>query len=298
MKPEIAAVCFACGILGLFLLDRDPKARISFALWIPVIWLSIAGSRVVSEWLNPSGPSLANPYVEGNAVDRNVQTVLLVLALIVLVNRGGKVGRLLRANGPILVFFLYCGVSALWSDFPDVSFRRWIKAIGDLVMVLVVLTDPDRSAAFKIPARVGFLLIPLSILLMRYYPYLARGFDDITGVPTYTGVTTSKNSLGMICMVFGLGSVWRFLEAYRSRERTRRTQRLIAHGAVIAMVLWLLLGAHSMTSLSCFALAIGLMLATSSPTLARKPSVVHLLVAAVVCVSFSVLFLNVGGGVL
>ena len=158
-------------------------------------------------------------------------------------------------------------------------------------------TDRDRLAVIKVPARVGFLLIPTSILLMRYYPELARGYDDITGEGTYTGVTTSKNSLGMICLIFGLASVWSFYLAYRGNEKGRRG-KLIAHGVVIAMMLSLFLGAHSMTSLACFVLAIGLLAITSSSRLVRKPAAVHLLVGLMVLVSFSVLFLGFGGGLL
>ena len=57
MNPQAATVAFAIGILALFVLDRDPKARTTFALWIPIVWLSIGGSRVVSQWLDPTvGP--------------------------------------------------------------------------------------------------------------------------------------------------------------------------------------------------------------------------------------------------
>jgi len=299
MNPQIALVLFVIGIIGLFYLDRDPKAHPSPALWLPMIWLSIGGSRVVSSWLYPSSGSedIANAYLEGNPLDRNIQAVLMALALIVLIRRSSKLRRVLSANAPILGFFAYCLISILWSDFPDVSIRRLAKALGDVLMVLVVVTDRDRLAPIKLASRVGFLLIPTSILLMKYFPEYARGFDDITGEGTYTGVTTSKNSLGMICLVFGLASVWSFWLAYRGK-RADRFRKMLAHGTVIAMVLWLLHGAHSMTSLSCFALAIGLMVATSFPRVLRRPATVHFLVFTVILVSFAVLFLGVGGGAL
>ncbi len=52
MTSVIATVFFAVGILGLFALDRDRNARTSKALWLPVIWMSLAGSRMVSQWLD------------------------------------------------------------------------------------------------------------------------------------------------------------------------------------------------------------------------------------------------------
>ena len=59
-----------------------------------------------------------------------VFTILLIAALAVVISRMDRVGPLLRKNGPILLFFAFCAVSILWSDFPFVAFKRWIKALG------------------------------------------------------------------------------------------------------------------------------------------------------------------------
>ena len=300
MPPQIATVVFVLGILGLFWLDRDREARTSKALWIPVLWLLINGSRSVSQWME-SGPIVDSPerYVEGSPLDAFVFGTLLAAGLIVLVGRRRQVGLLLRANGPILLFFSYCALSTLWSDYTFVAFKRWTKALGDVVMVLIVLTDPDRLPALKrVLARAAFLLVPLSVLFIKFYPDLGRSYNQWTWLPMYAGVTTGKNELGMTCLVFGLGSAWRFFRAFRAGEGTRRAGRVIAHGIILAMVLWLLRMSNSMTSLSCFIMAGGLLAITSLVRLARKPVVVHLLVAAIVSVSFSVLFLHVGGGAL
>src|SRR5207245_2245823 len=128
-------------------------------------------------------------------------------------------------------------------------------------------------------------------LLIRYYGDLGRVYDKSDGSVQYTGVTTGKNLLGSICLMCGLGALWRFFQAFRSRERSGRAGPLVAYGALLAMVLWLFWIANAMTSLSCFLMASGLLLATGLPALSRRLSVVHLLVAAVVCVSFAVLFL-------
>jgi len=305
MPSSIATAVYVLAIAGLFVLNRDPKARTSKALWIPVVWFLIVGSREVSAWLAEfgivQGSYLETPeqYLEGNAIDRVVYTGLLMLGLIVLIPRGQKVVSLLRANLPIVLFFLYCGISILWSDYPGVAMKRWIKAVGDLVMVMVVLTDPDRLAAIKrLLTRVTFLLIPLSILLIKYYPDLGAGYNIHHWTRVLTGVTTNKNFLGVICLIFGLGCEWRFLAAYQARKGKARTRQLIAHGALLVMVFWLLLSANSMTSLACFLLAGGLLAATRFRAVVRRPSAVHLLVAVVVLVSFSTLFLGVGGGAL
>jgi exopolysaccharide production protein ExoQ len=297
MSLLIATVAFALGILGLFVLNRDREVRTSKALWMPLVWLLIAGSRNVGEWLQMGGPAdTGDAYLEGNAIDRNLLASLVILGLIVLFSRRQRIAGLLRANWPILLYFFYCGVSILWSAYPYVGFKRWIRAVGDIVMVLVVLTDRNWLAALKrLFAWTSLLLLPLSILFIRYYPALGRGFDR-DGTPHWNGVTTSKNSLGMICLVLGLATLWRLLLLYRRREGRHNMRRLVAHGALLAMVVWLLSKVHSATSFACFFMAGGVMLLTSRRAFARRRVFVHAIALATLSLSFYALFLDDGGG--
>ena len=273
MPPGLAAVVFVAGIVMLFRLDR-PKtgtAGVSPALWIPTMWILIAGSRMVSEWLQ-TGPQMKSPdqYLDGSPLDRFVLTVLLAAGLVVLARRWRRAAAVLQANAPVVLFFLYCVVSVLWSDYPGIAFKRWMKAVGDFVMVLVVLTEPDPRAAVKrLLARAAFVLIPLSVLFVKYYPELGRGYDRWTWSPYYAGVATGKNALGYVCLVLGLGSLWRWLAAFRCDEGTPAAGPLIAHGAVLAMILWLFWKADSATSVACFLLG-GSLLAIASVRTSRE----------------------------
>lgn len=299
VTPSIAAVIYCSLILGLFWLDRDPKARTSAALWIPVVWFGLACSRPVREWLQ--WPSLGSPeeYADGSPIDRKVYTTLLILAVVILASRQRTVGKYLRSNILILSFFLFCAISLLWSDFPIVALRRWFKALGDVVMVLVVLTDREPSTALKrLLTRLGYVLIPLSVLLIKYFPNLGRGYGFWEGEVAYTGAATNKNALGALCLLVGLGFAWRFLVIYRDREGLGRTRRLIAYSVTLGMVLWLLWKANSMTSLGCFLLAICLLLLASSRFAARTPMAIHAFVATVLAVCVSILFLGIGSSAL
>jgi hypothetical protein len=109
VNPESAALIFAVGILGLLWIDRAPKVRTSLALWIPLIWLTLACSRPIGQWLQMGTPvDTADQVLEGSPIDRAVYTLLEVAGLIVLAARRNRVGKLLRSNGPILLIFLYC----------------------------------------------------------------------------------------------------------------------------------------------------------------------------------------------
>jgi O-antigen ligase len=297
MSPAIATVIYACGILGLFLLDRDRRSQTSKALWLPVVWLLITCSRAISEWLQMAPLSSTDQYLEGSPLDRAILSGLVAIGVAILVHRRRKVGRVLRENRALLVFLFYCALSILWSDYPYVGFKRWIKSLGDFVMVLIVLTDLDPAAAIKrLFSRPAFVLLPLSILFIKYYPDWGRLYSPWDGTQHFTGVTNNKNLLGMICLLFGLASLWRFLQELRQSSWIRKRGPLLAHGVVLAIVLWLFWMANSITPLSCFILAGGLMAVTSLRGFARKPWVVHLLAVSVLTLAFSALFLNIGSG--
>ena len=297
MHQTVASVIFAIGILGLFYLDRDEDSRMSKALWIPAVWLFLVSSRPVTLWLGIEKTfDGSEAYLEGSPINRAVFMGLLVAGLAVVIVRMDRVGPLLRRNGPILLFFSFCAMSVLWSDFPDVAFRRWIKSLGDLVMVLIILTEPDPIGALKrLVTRLGFLLFPLSILFIKYYPAIGRRLTN-SWTAEATGVTTHKNSLGVICMLFGVVFLWYCGTIYRDRGNPDRHRRLLASGAIIATIVLLLHACSSLTSIAGLAMAGGVMWLAGRPS--RKPAAVHLLVLAVLGISVIALFFDPGGQIL
>jgi exopolysaccharide production protein ExoQ len=235
--------------------------------------------------------------IEGSPLDALIFAGLFAAGVLVLFTRGQPVRAFWRSNGPLLVFFAYCAVSVLWSGYPFVALKRWTKYAGDLIMVLIVLTDPKPTAAVKwLLTRPGFVLIPISILLIRYYPDLGRQYSAWTGEAYNIGVGTQKNDLGRICLIFGLGSLWYLFEGFRARERGRRAGSMIAHGAVFALALWLFRMADSATSFGCFLVGGSLMAVTRLRAVARKPAVVSFLVVAVLLVGVYGLILNPAAG--
>ena len=214
MNPSIASLVYVCGIAGLFYLDRDSSIRTSKALWLPVVYLGIVGSRPISAWLGMAPAYGTDVQMDGSPVDRVFFAALLIAAIFVLAGRGRRIFAFINANWLILAYFLFCLVSVFWSDFPGVALKRWIKSIEDLVMILVVITDEQPVAALRrLFSRTAFVLIPLSLLLIKYYPYLGRGYDAWSGSPTNLGVTSNKNVLGVITFVLLLGAVWRVLNS-------------------------------------------------------------------------------------
>jgi len=160
-------------------------------------------------------------------------------------------------------------------------------------MVLVVLTDPDPQTATKrFFSRAAFVLLPLSVLFIKYYPDLGRAYDPWTWVPMLCGVTTFKNLLGMTCLVCGLGSVWSFSGAFLDGALPNRWRHLTAHGIVILTALWLIYTADSMTSMSCLLMASTLIVLTMQRRHSARIRTANLLIVSCVGLSLCSLFLD------
>lgn len=283
MAPRIAVLLFAAGIVWLNYLDRDRESRTSPALWLAVIWVFIGASRMISQWLQ-TGPVLvtSEQVLEGSPVDRAILSVLEFLAFLVLVVRWRRTSRLLSQNPVAVLFFFYCLASVFWSDFPLVAFKRWTKALGNFSMVLLVLTDLYPVAAMKrLFARAAFLLVPISVLVIKYYPEYGRGYLHFSWEVFYSGASLDKNGLGALCLVCGLASLWQFAEAYRDKQRFNRRGALFAHGIILVMVIWLLHLANSSTATSCLAVGSAVYLITTKN---GKVTTVHAVTAVLLAV--------------
>jgi exopolysaccharide production protein ExoQ len=282
MNPSLASLICVCGIAGLFFLDRDDSVQTSKAVWLPVAWLWILGSRPVSFWLGLTPPAGANAQLDGSPVDAAFSGVLLVAAIGVLIRRGSRTRAFLTANGPLLLYFFYCLISVVWAPYPDVAFKRWFRSIGDLAMVLILVTEVDPPAALeRLFSRIGFVLFPTSVLFIKYYDYLGRGYGP-GGEQMNTGVTTNKNALGVILLVVSLGTVWRVLTLLRDKTLPNRGRHLFAQLTLLGFEISLLLMANSVTSSVCFILGTTLILATKLPAIKRRPGRIHALVAIIV----------------
>jgi exopolysaccharide production protein ExoQ len=298
MPPQIATIAFLAGIAGLFWLDRDRKAKTSPALWIPTVWMLLACSRSATAWLGMESVDSASAMMDGSPLERVILGTMLLGGLIVLVSRGNVV-RFVRANWPVFFVYLYCLFSIIWSDYPGIALRRWPRALGDVIIVLVVLTDPQPLAAFRrLLARLAFFLIPLSILFIKYIPALGMAWNPWTGTAEYIGVTMNKNTLGVVCLCLGLASLWRSIAAFRERKGRARIRCMIAHGVILVMTIYLFIKMNAMTSTSCFVMASVLMVAASTRMTIRRPATIHALVVFMVVASVSVLFLGVSPGAL
>src|SRR5439155_5329346 len=149
LPPSIASFLTIAFIIFLFRRDIREKPNVTGALWLPLIWLVLGCSRAVSAWLNIFGlpVSGAASVEEGSPLDASFFVALIAAGFYVLNQRQVRLSEIVRNNGWLIAFLIYCFISIAWSDFPFVAFKRWIKILGHPIMALIVLTEPDPEEA-------------------------------------------------------------------------------------------------------------------------------------------------------
>lgn len=238
------------------------------------------GSRPISSWFQFN--AVKNTSGDGGGIDLAVFILLLLAAVVVLIWRWNRTRILLLWNWPIVFYFLFCLISTTWAYDPATSFKRWIKAIGDLAIVMVIATEPQpKEFLSRLASWTGFIFFPTSLLLIKYFPLIGRGYSP-DGMQMNTGVTMNKNMLGVMLLVISLCTLWRIVTLRRTKGDPNRRRQLSAQYILFGFELVLFHMANSMTSLACFALGAGLMFAVNLSLVRRSPVFVHLLCFGVV----------------
>ncbi len=276
MVPEIAASLCIVFILFLFRTERKREERFSRALWIPLIWMFFGAGRYLDEWLHLGLKGLATVegYDEGNPVNAVTFLVLIMAGLYILSKRKIDWGRFLSRNKLIWLYIFYCLISIFWADLMLVSFKRWLKEFGNLVMVMVILTDEKPYEVIgALLRRLSYVWLPLSVLFIKYYPAVGRIYTE-QGSPTYTGIGMQKNELGSMCLISLTYYAWHFILRRRADLKFRSMNNL-ADMVLVLMAIWLLHMSQSSTSLGCSAMVAALLIA--SRLTPRKPDRIILL---------------------
>jgi exopolysaccharide production protein ExoQ len=269
-----------CLPLIIWLWKRDQRGRPPFssALWIPLLWFLVLGSRPISWWLGIGGSGSGD--LEGNWFDRLLYLSQIFASIYILSKRGIQWGTFIGQNKAIFLFYGFLLLTMFWSPYPFVTFRRWFKDIGAIFVILVILTEQHPLEAIKaIFARCAYIWFPLSEIFGKYFPEIGREYSRGGGA-MYSGVTTHKNSLGEIILVVGLVLISELVQTNRPLlarplTGTRFSSFFKGHHFTIlftlAMGLWLLLLSNSKTSQICLVMGTIIVLGHKLPFFKTQP---------------------------
>jgi len=233
------------------------QGKPSIWIWVPWVWLLFAATRQPSRWLLWNKPVNFNAQdASGSPIDRILMSALMAIGIYVLARRSKNVSRILENNKWLVLFLVYTGLTILWSNFPGYSLVRYIRTLGVLEMVLMVLTERYPDEAIRVLLRRLYLVhICLSAFTIKYVRNIGIFYDWSGQEEDWVGLSTDKNSLGQVAMCSGIVWLWQILHWWRNRKEKGRTKAFLLNGVCLIVTLWILRGSktvHSSTSIIGF----------------------------------------------
>ena len=259
MPPALALLVCTVFVIFLLRLDYKQENTVSRGLWIPTIWMLLIATKPLDIWFGVEQQGDA----EGSLVDRVFLSGILCLGFFLLARRKISWSSIIKDNAWLILLIGYMLVSILWSDIPYISFKRWMREFIAVVMAFVILTEQNPSQAVQsILRRIVYILIPFSLLLIKYFPQYGIEFGPWFGEMMWTGVTVQKNGLGRLCIISILFLVWILFRRWQGLDMAISKYQTPAEVLVTAIAFWLLsgggVGTYSATAVA--ALIAGLVL--------------------------------------
>ena len=282
--PALALLTGIVFIRWMFERDKRWRQLPSTALWIPGIWLAMSSSRQLSFWFEQVGlGGGGGSNLEGSPINVIFNTSLFLIALVVLKRRRFSWVQWAFSNKALFAIYAFFTCSLLWSAFPVPTLKRVIQDFGSVLIALVVLTEKDPEASLRVLfVRVSYILFPLSVVFMRYFPNIGRTVSEVSGTHMVSGVADHKNSLGQLAMVFCLVLIFDLMRTRDSQTADGNQPERWIRFVNLGIGFYLLYVSESATSLMCF--VIGLVLLFASTHLAGMKSVKPVFMAAVLTI--------------
>ena len=205
---------------------------------------------------------------KGN-IDQIFFIIIVTAALVVLKARKVRWWQFAASNKALLLMYLFWLASCLWAPSGDASFKRLFKDVGCVIVGMMFLTERDPWQAIRtVFVRLAYMILPLSIVLPKYFPELGR-IATRGGDAMYAGVAGHKNTMGVIAVVFGIFVFADLLDLLKGESR--KIDRWIRY-AIVFNCLWVLLLVDSKTSLLCSFLGCSLFWATRHLSKLKNPA--------------------------
>jgi exopolysaccharide production protein ExoQ len=238
--PSVLAFLI-CTLFVFYLLryDRRQSTKVSGAMWVPTIWMFSIATKPLANWFGAG----VEDVEAGSPLDRIFVSGLLCIGLLILARRKLDWQSVIKKNTWLILLIAYMLISILWSDIPFISLKRWVRELPAVIMALVVLTEPEpRQAMESLFRRTVYILIPFSILLIKYFPLYGVQYDRWFGEVMWVGVTLQKNGLGLLCLISAFFLVWTLTRRWKGRDIYKHKFQTLAEVVLLMLTLWLLKG--------------------------------------------------------
>lgn len=203
------------------------------------MWMLYIASKPLGTWFGSGGGSVES----GSPLDQAFLSALLCISFFILASRNFCWYRAIRENYCLMLLIIYMLLSVLWSDVIFISFKRWIRELIAVVMAFLVLNERNpRQAMLIIFRRTIYILIPFSILLIKYFPIYGVQYSRWSGEQMWIGVTNQKNGLGRLCLIAAFFLIWVLFRKRQKGEIHIGKYQTLADVSVLSLALFLISG--------------------------------------------------------
>lgn len=281
MPPQLALLLCTAFVWYMLRFDRQLSQGVSHAVWLPTLWVFSIGTKALAVWLGSSaGDEWGSPW------DQYFQLSLLIGGLAVLARRQFDWGAAVRDHPWLFLLVAYMLLSCTWSDLPFTSLKRWVRQLVALPMAFVVLSEENpRRAVESILRRTAYVLLPFSIVLIKYFPHYGVEFHRWSGGRMWVGVSQQKNGLARVCIIALLFLVCTFLRRWRQGDKAINRLHALGEGLLLLLGLYMLLlpdGKASSTSIAALSLGVSTLFALGWLHRRRIKVTTHVLVVIVI----------------
>jgi len=259
MPPILALLLCVIFVIFLLWLEHKQCPDVSRALWLPTIWILYIASKPLGIWFPSSGgdPDMGSP------LDRAFLIFLIGVALVLLIRKRLNWADVMKQNIWLVILIVFMLVSVLWSRIPYISFKRWTRELPALLMAFAVLSEfSPRQAIESILRRSIYILIPFSILLIKYFSEYGIEFERWSGKRMWIGVAFQKNGLARLCIISAFFLIWSLVGRRQRKKPPVWKYETKTELLILVITLWLLGGpGHNVfySATSFYALCLGLL---------------------------------------
>jgi exopolysaccharide production protein ExoQ len=260
LPPLLALALCSAFVILLLRLDRKRSKGVTRALWIPTIWMLYISGRPIALWLQTES---TNPDA-GSPIDLVFQAIIMLLAISVLFRKHPDLGRVFRENAWLAALLVFMLVSAGWSSMPLTSLKRWIRELQAVLIAFVVFSEASpRLALESLLRRTIYVLIPLSLTLIKYFPLYGVEYGRWSGGLYWIGVAQQKNGLALLCIISALFLIWSLVRDRHAKSPISGKYQTQSDVILLLLTLYLLGGPqhslfYSATSTYAFLAGLGM----------------------------------------
>jgi len=188
----------------------------------------------------PFDPSNYADTFGGETTNIKNQVVYLFLffsSLVILSKRFDKILSLIRSEKYLSIFILLCLLSAVWSDYHFLSFKRSFQLFVMFLVIVEALVNIDPKVLLKQLKIVVSIYLFYNLYACRFIP---AAIDPVFG--TWRGIEVQKNWLAQNSLYCLLSSI-----VFFSLDKTRLTK--LYDSVLILISVLIIYKAHSSTNL-------------------------------------------------